>query len=197
MFDFHDLQKNRIRVYYATSFPDVNDDFTARLSDRDPDWPEGQVRTFNIENMPEGWKNYGDQKPSLEEELEIYGDDSPDEPEHVFEQPTKKPRFTSIKPHDVFGFVRGGFKVYTALTGPDGEGDFVAELTENDPDYAPGEYNFESFNINNMPEYWQNYGDTQNVRGERKVVDPAADLNSTLYIVGAVGALILVLVLNG
>ena len=55
---------------------------------------------------------------------------------------------------------------------------------------------YESFNINNMPAGWENYGDTGNVRGERKVVNPAADSTSTIYMVGA-GALILVLVLNG
>ena len=69
---------------------------------------------------------------------------------------------TPPKIRDVFGFIDQGFRVYTVVSAPDEDGDFRAELSENDPDFDPLILNIKSFNINRMPEGWDNYGDTSN-----------------------------------
>ena len=70
------------------------------------------------------------------------------------------PNKTPPKIRDVFGFIDDGLRVYTVVSVPDDDGDFQAELSENDPDFDPLILNIKAFNINRMPDGWENYGDT-------------------------------------
>ena len=70
------------------------------------------------------------------------------------------PNKTPPKIRDVFGFIDDRFRVYTVVSVPDEDGDFRAELSENDPNFDPLILNIKAFNINRMPDGWENYGDT-------------------------------------
>ena len=82
------------------------------------------------------------------------------------------PNKTPPKIRDVFGFTDDRFRVYTVVSVPDDDGDFQAELSETDDDFDPLTLNIGSFNINRMPEGWQNYGDTSPSAPEQLYTDP-------------------------
>ena len=75
---------------------------------------------------------------------------------------------TPPKVRDVFGFVDEGFKVYTVMTEPDDDGDFQAELDSNNPAFDALVLNIKAFNINRMPDGWENYGDTSLTSAEKE-----------------------------
>ena len=77
---------------------------------------------------------------------------------------------TPPKIRDVFGFIDDGFKVYTVVSVPDDDGDFQAELSENDDDFDPLISNIKAFNINRMPDGWDNYGDTSLTSAEKELL---------------------------
>ena len=62
---FNDMERDRsklggsMQTYFTLSVPDDQGDFTAELDSNDPEFP-GQIRAFNMDNMPEKWANFGD-----------------------------------------------------------------------------------------------------------------------------------------